>query len=352
MFNLRREGRESNETTECQVLPMFVVVSISALGISTVTGFFTNSFIIVAHGMDRLKGREINPRELILLTLGLFNIVFQCTMVANDSLLFLWSDVYFLDNVYTIFSILLLFTIFSSFWFTFCLCSFYYLMLVTYEQTFFIRLKQSISDVVSWMLFFSVSISLIISVPVAWNIKKDEYAVQFDGNLTGNSTIQYGTPHMNLQYLLVTSIIGCCVPLILVALVNFFIIKCLYVHVKQLKKKAAAMSMQSVDASVSAACTVSSLLILYVSFYVSETLLIMDIFKVDSPWISGCLVTVYSYAPIQSLILIMGSPKLRQMIHQWFCSINVTNSKPSDARAYTISSVSILTMSLSINMCD
>lgn len=342
MFTFRRDG-DRNGTAENQVLPMFVIVSLSALGISTVTGFFTNCFIIVAHGMDRLKGRNTSPRELILFTLGLFNIAFQCTMVANDSLLFLWSDVYFLDNVYTIFSVLLLFTIFSSFWFMFCLCGFYYVMLVTYEQTFFMRLKQSISDVVPWMLFMSVFLSLIISIPVAWNIKKEEYSVQIDGNLIGNSTVQYGTPHMSLQYLLVASIIGCCVPLILVAIANIFIIRFLFVHVKQLKKSATAMGVHSMEASVSAACTVTSLLILYVSFYVSETLLILDIFKVDSPWISGCLVTVYSYGPIQSLILILGSPNLRQLIRQWLCSINVT-IVPSGSRIDKSSSVSVLAM--------
>nr|DBA22661.1 TPA: hypothetical protein GDO54_013674 [Pyxicephalus adspersus] len=244
--------------------------------------------------MDRVKGKKVNTREVILFTLGLFNIAYQFSMAANDSVLYLWSDVYFSDNVYPILSILLLFTIFSSFWFTFCLCGFYYVMLVTFEKTFFMRLKQSISEVVPWMLFSSVLLSLIISVPVAWNIKKDEYLTQLDGNVTDNSTMQYGTPQMSLQYLLVTSIIGCCIPLILVAVANILIIKSLYVHAKHLGKNAGGMSVQSVEASISAARTVTSLLILYISFYICQILLIMAVFDVNSIWFSVCLVVIYA----------------------------------------------------------
>ncbi|XP_073527224.1 taste receptor type 2 member 40-like [Phyllobates terribilis] len=313
------------------MLPAFVLLSLTALAISTVIGFFTNSFIIVAHGMDRAKGRNINPRELILFTLGLFNIAYQFSMVANDTVLYLWSDLYFSDNVYTIFSVLLLFTIFSSFWFTFCLCGFYYVMLGTFEKTLFMRLKQNISDVVPWMLLSSVFLSLFISVPVTWNIKKDEYTAQYNENVTDNSTTQQGTPHMSLQYLLVTSIIGCCIPLILVAISNILIIKSLCLHAKHLRKNTGGMSVQSVEASVSAACTVTSLLLLYISFYVSQILLIMAIFDVDSIWFSVCLLVIYAYSPVQSIILILGSPKLKSALVKFFnSSVFNKNRSPSE----------------------
>ncbi|XP_069819555.1 taste receptor type 2 member 39-like [Dendropsophus ebraccatus] len=289
------------------------------MAISTAIGFFTNSFIIVAHGMDRAKGKNINPRELILFTLGLFNIAYQFSMVANDTVLYLWSDLYFSDKVYTIFSILLLFTIFSSFWFTFCLCSFYYVMLGKFEKTLFVRLKQNISEVVPWMLLSSVVLSLSISVPVAWNIKKEDYSDNFNVNATDNSTI-HGTPHMSLQYLLVTSIIGCCIPLILVAISNVLIINTLCLHAKHLGKNTGGMNVQSVEASVSAARTVTSLLLLYISFYVSQILLIMAIFDVDSIWFSVCLVIIYAYSPVQSIILILGSPKLKSTLVTFFKS--------------------------------
>ncbi|XP_073431649.1 taste receptor type 2 member 40-like [Dendrobates tinctorius] len=311
---------EKTETSSHTMLPAFVLLSLTALAISTVIGFFTNSFIIVTHGMDRAKGRNINPRELILFTLGLFNIAYQFSMVANDTVLYLWSDLYFSDNVYTIFSVLLLFTIFSSFWFTLCLCGFYYVMLVTFEKTLFMRLKQNISDIVPWMLLSSVFLSLFISVPVTWNIKKDDYTVQYNENVTDNSTTQQGTPHMSLQYLLVTSLIGCCIPLVLVAISNILIIKTLCLHAKHLGKNTGGMSMQSVEASVSAARTVTSLLLLYISLYVSQILLIMAIFDVDSIWFSVCLVVIYAYSPVQSIILILGSPKLKSSLGKFLNS--------------------------------
>ncbi|KAG8596454.1 hypothetical protein GDO81_001911 [Engystomops pustulosus] len=285
-------------------------------------GFFTNSFIIVAHGMDSAKSRHIHPKELILFTLGLFNIAFQCTMLANDALLFLLSDLYFSRTVYTIFSILLLFTIFSSFWFTFCLCGFYYVMLVTSEKPLFRCLKLNISRIVPLMLLSCMLLSVSISVPVAWNIKKTDYFDLLVGNSSGNFTVELGPPQMSHQYLLVTSIIGCCIPLILVAIANILIVKSLCSHASHLRKCSGGISVQSLDASVSAAHTVTSLLLLYISFYVSETLLIMDVFKVDSPLISVCLIIVYSYAPLQSVILISGSPSLRDRIKTLICPLD------------------------------
>ncbi|KAM9330747.1 taste receptor type 2 member 40-like [Gastrophryne carolinensis] len=346
MLVLGKEDRQINETSDSHIVPTFVIVSLSALGMSTVVVFFTSSSIILVNGMNRLKGTNVNRRDLILSTLGLFNLAFQCTMAANDSLLFFWTDVYFLDSVYTLLSILLLFTIFSSFWLTFCLCGFYYVMLVTSEYSFLKRLKHRISDIVPWMLVSCALLSLIISVPVAWNIQKDEQLFQAEYNFTGNSTVQLGTPHMSLQYLFYASMIGCCTPLILVAITNILIIKCLYDYVKQLRNSAAIINKQSVEAVGSAARTVSCLLLLYISFYVSETLLIMDIFKMDSPWITGCLVTVYSYAPLQSLVVILGSQNLRDVIKRWLCPIKVTNHMTLAVRTDTSLSISVL---LSIN---
>ncbi|KAM4707023.1 taste receptor type 2 member 40-like [Discoglossus pictus] len=342
LFNLRSQQKIRIQTaTRCTMLPVYVIVSLSAMSISTLIGFLTNSFIIVAHGMDRAKSRNINPRELILFTLGLFNIAFQCSMAANDTVLYLWSDLYFSDNVYAIFSVILLFTIFSSFWFTFCLCGFYYIMLVTSEQTFFMRVKQSISGVVPWMLVASVLLSLIISVPVAWNITKHNYSIAIDGNVTYNSTVELSTPHMSLRYLLVSSIIGCCVPLVLVAIANILIIKSLCVHAKQLGRNAGGMNVQSVDASVSAARTVTSLLLLYISFYVSQILLIMGVFDVESLWFSVGLVVIYAYSPVQSVILILGSPKLKSTLVRLLglCKPDKTPHKKLNATTYQIFSV-------------
>ncbi|XP_056384286.1 taste receptor type 2 member 40-like [Hyla sarda] len=349
IYKFHDEKSESKESDQIQALPTFVIVSISSLAISTVMGFFTNFFIIMSHGMNSLKAGNINPKEPLLFTLGLFNIAFQCTMVANDTLLFLWSDLYYSDFIYTIFSILLLFTIFSSFWFTFCLCGFYYIMLGTFEKRWFVHLKQNIARIVPWMLLSCMLLSSVISVPVAWSIKKVEYFDLSAGNITRNFTLEISPPHMNHQYLLVASIFGCCIPLILVAIANVLIVKYLCNHVTYLRKSSGGISVQSVEASVSAAHTVTSLLLLYMSFFVSETLLIMDVFKVDSPWISLCLITVYSYAPVQSVILINGSPNLRDRIKTIICPCKFTGDMPSGDRTDTSHSTTNLSLSLSLD---
>ncbi|KAM4707022.1 taste receptor type 2 member 40-like [Discoglossus pictus] len=345
LFNSRSHQRKKSGTpARFTMLPIYVIFSITAMSISTMIGLLTNSFIIVVHGMDRAKGRNVNPRELVLFILGLFNIAFQCTMAANDTVLFFWSDLYYSDNVYTIFSVLLLFTIFSSFWFTLCLCGFYYVMLVTSEHTFLMRLKQCISEVVPWILASFIFLSLAISIPVVWNIKVD-YPSQINGNSTFNVTVEHTKPHMSLLYLLITSIIGCSIPLFLVAVTNILIIKSLCFNANSLGKSSGGMNMQSVEASVSAAWTVTSLLLLYFSFYVSEIMLFTfhrynfkdtGAITMDSLWFSVCLVVVYAYSPVQSLILICGSPKLKRTSLRLIGSIICDENKPTTSEIFTL----------------
>ncbi|XP_018413692.1 PREDICTED: taste receptor type 2 member 40-like [Nanorana parkeri] len=257
--------------------------------------------------MDLIRGRNISPRELILSTLGLFNMFYQLTLIANDLFIFLWNELYFSDKVHTTFSLLLFFTIFSSFWFTVCLCGFYYVNIVSFKHPFFMQLKQRMSEVVNWMLALSILIALTISIPVSWNISKPSISLVTANAPYVKEDISQISPH----YLLIASMFGCCIPLVLVGTTDAIVLRSLYTNARLLRRNAGGMSVQSVDASMAAARTITSLLLLYLCFYLSVISLLLNIVLMGSTWFPLCVTVIYSYSPIQSVILILGSPKLK-----------------------------------------
>lgn len=291
------------------MLPVFIVVSLTALCASSTVGFFTNPFIILNHGIDLIQGRNSSPREIILCALGLFNIFYQLTLIANDLVLFFWNELYFSYKVHTTLSLILLFTIFSSFWFTACLCGFYYVNIVSFKHSLFMQLKNRMSEFVNWMLALSVLIAIIISIPVSWNISK---------LVTANTTSEEDITQKDPEYLMIAGIFGCCIPLVIVGTTDVIVLKSLYTNARLLRRNAGGMNVQSVDASIAAARTITSLLVLYLCFYLSVISLFLNVVLIGSTWFPLCVAVVYSYSPIQSVILILGSPKLKAAILRIF----------------------------------
>ncbi|XP_029442226.1 taste receptor type 2 member 40-like [Rhinatrema bivittatum] len=300
------------------MLPLFTLISMVILGMSTLMAVVTNVFIVAVNCLDKTKGRATNACDLIISTLSAFNICFQCTMTANDFFVFLWSEAYFSDQVYAIFNTFLDFTIFSSFWLTVCLCGFYYLQIVLFTHPILVRLKQSISSLVPWMLLWSVLISLLLSFPAAWSVYKDPINNMTSDSFMANITLDEALPKLSLYYLLFTNIIGCFLPLLLVGISNILIVMSLCVHSRRMEQGGTSLSTPRAEARMGAAKTVTSLLLLYMSFYFSEGLMFLDIFSPTSPWLCVCLMVIYGYAPTQSVILILGSPKLRRMSMKMF----------------------------------
>ncbi|XP_078496715.1 taste receptor type 2 member 40-like [Lissotriton helveticus] len=292
------------------MLPILAVLSVSILGISTLAGIITNAFIVAVNLYIRDQGVRQNACDLIVCTLGISNISFLFTMTVNDFCTFLWSEKYFTAEIYSTFNVLIFFPIFSSFWFTVCLCVFYCIQILIFTQPLLIKLKQNISQVVPWLLLWSVLISLAISVPAAWSADY-EFKTNTSNDFTVNITLVGAIPKLNLYYLLVSNIIGCTVPLLLVGISNVLIIKSLVAHAKQMVMSSSSSGTPRGEAGLRAAKTVTLLLFLYITFYVSEILMFIDMFPPTSPWFTVCLIVIYLYSPTQSVILILGSPKLK-----------------------------------------
>ncbi|XP_063313181.1 taste receptor type 2 member 40-like [Pelobates fuscus] len=306
------------------MLPLFLIVSMAILGSTSILGIVLNCIILCVNFVQKEKGKSLGPSELILVTLGISNITFQVVMTANDLMIILASDLYYSDGVCTTIKVLLFIPIFSSFWFTVCLCVYYCLQIVIFTHPFLMRLKMEIATLVPCFLVTSFFVAVIISVPVFWSTYREPVI----GNFSSNQTLEMNAPKLSITYLLPTSIIGSSLPLLLVAISNGIILKSLMSASNKLENTSSVQSPHA-EARERAARTVGCLLLLYMSFYISELLMFTSLFPPNSPGFCACLMVIYTYSPIQSLILILGSPKLKKVLLGLF-QISMMMSKETE----------------------
>ncbi|XP_063800923.1 taste receptor type 2 member 40-like [Pseudophryne corroboree] len=290
------------------MIPTFVFISMTILCVSTIMGLFTNAIIITVNVVDKIKGKSISASDLILVTMGVSNVIFQLIMLANDFCSLLDSNLYFSKEVYIIFSVVLNASIFSSFWFTVCLSINYYFQIVIFTHPFLIRLKLAVFRFIPQLLMASVFVSLGTCIPVIWNI----IVYDNDFNMTINQTAEISLPELNLVYMVISTLISCSLPLVLVGIANGLIIKSLVTHTHKSDRNEKGDLSARAEGRIRAARTLSCLLFIYISFYVSEILMFTDVFPPSSPGLCACLIVIYSYPPAQSIVLIFGSPKLKQ----------------------------------------
>ncbi|XP_069817666.1 taste receptor type 2 member 40-like [Dendropsophus ebraccatus] len=290
------------------MLPVFILVSMIVLAASTVMAVFTNSFIIAVNLIDKAKSKNLSPSDLIVVTLCVSNIFFQLIMLVNDYMSFVCADIYFTDEFYLISTALLVLPIYCSFWFTVCLSLNYYLQIIIATHPFLIRLKLATPQLVPWLIMASVFISFATGLPLSWNFNQDSTYV----NMSTNESASISVANLDAAYPVPSTLILCSIPLVLVGVANCLIIKSLVAHTYNSDRNGKGEPSAHAEGRVRAARTISCLLLLYICFYISEVLLFIETFPRSSPGFCTCLMIIYGYSPAQSIVLISGSPKLKQ----------------------------------------
>ncbi|XP_040191804.1 taste receptor type 2 member 40-like [Rana temporaria] len=300
------------------MLPVFIVASMVILAMSTVMTVFTNSLIIAVNLLDKAMSKNLSPSDLIIVTLCISNIIFQLIMLVNDYISFMETTLYFSYEVYVVFTVMLILPIYCSFWFTVCLSVNYYLQIVIFSHPFLIHLKIGVSKLVPQLLMSSFLVAMVTGIPAAWNFLQDPQDLNIS---TSNETsMEISVPKLNIAYLLPSNLISCSLPLVLVGVANGLIIKSLVTHKHKSDRNANGELSARAEGRVRAAKTISCLLFLYLSFYISEILMFIDAFPPNSPGFCTCLMVIYSYSPGQSIVFIFGSPKLKQVSLRLFHS--------------------------------
>ncbi|XP_018422135.1 PREDICTED: taste receptor type 2 member 9-like [Nanorana parkeri] len=165
-------------------LPIAVVGIHSAL---LVTGLTGNIFILIVHLLDWLKTREHNPCNIIINSIGTFNIFLQGAVAFQEisSVMFpkLYSQAYVAVSLVGITTSLVL----SSLWCATCLCFYYCVKIVNINRPFLYKLKAKLPKVVPWLIVFSTILSWSFGMTAIWDLYLD--LSFYPVNITGNVTI-------------------------------------------------------------------------------------------------------------------------------------------------------------------
>ncbi|XP_069057675.1 taste receptor type 2 member 40-like [Pleurodeles waltl] len=257
------------------------------------------------------------PRNLLLLALGMINIPCQIFPAGQIFLCYLWGEVCNSVSVSITFYVLTPLLFISSFWFNTWLCLFYCIKIVNFSHPLFMRLKLGIDSFVSWSLLSSVLTALAISVPGIFYLEKSAPV----NSTTTNVTVAEMVVNYRLWHALLMSIVGVLVPLVVIGISAVLILNSLYKHTRQMQRNHTGFTAgPSMDAHTRAAKTIFSLMVLYVLFDVALLFALTDdtgYAEISKFYVYVCGVTSYPF--LNSVILINGNPKLKEVAMNFVC---------------------------------
>ncbi|XP_056388316.1 taste receptor type 2 member 40-like [Hyla sarda] len=313
-------------------MSLSVILNVLVHCIFLVTGLIGNIFILTVHFLDWLTTSEHNPCNLILNGIGISNIFLQGTVVFQEITFFIYPDFYFKDWViYMVLAMVTTFS-FSSLWCSTCLCFYYCVKIVNLQGTFFYKIKANLSNLVPWLLAFSIVLSWSAGLPAYWDLYLLMTITTL--NITGNITTVTSTKYWSRcnclfhMYICIAS-----AAFIIISVTGGTIIISLCKHMSRMRQNNEGFGHARINTHLSAAKTVTLLLVIYLLFYGSFTLIYNPLGFPDDVTMTICLIILSCFPSINSIILISGNRKLTNFVKKLFgiqpsvgnTEVNVTN---------------------------
>ncbi|KAG8435606.1 hypothetical protein GDO86_013520 [Hymenochirus boettgeri] len=273
-------------------------------------GIAGNLLILVSNFMEWRRTKDITPYVIILSSIGISNILLQLMTLANQFCIQIQKD--FQEIVILSFIAIMTSLALTSLLFSLCLCFFYCVKIIQINNTLFLKLKKEIPRTIPLLLTLSVLVSLSVGMFSYWDLYQDHVS---------NANVSSTEPSVDLN---IKSKCQCFFVLLLalssVALTIFFslslaIIISLYRHMRKMKNNRTTEACKAgLDVHISAAKTLTLLLLLYISFFV-ELCVLLDISETYGHWYFVlCYILASAFPTLSSLVLIMGNSKLKNSV--------------------------------------
>ncbi|XP_064416325.1 taste receptor type 2 member 10-like [Latimeria chalumnae] len=220
-----------------------------------------NIFIVLVYFLEYRRSQTLQPYEVIVMLVALSSLLMELSSVSWLVVLFLelcapLGEVFFQVN-----DTLLIFFPKSMVWLTASLCSVYCVKIVKVNWRFFLRLKQKISLFVKFMIFLTLLISILLSLPVHTRIR-------FDYNST-NMCKQYyileGKEEVSVIFTAILSFFTSFLPLTIMLVSSLGIVVFLCLHSRKMEKKINPSSTSRSEAHISVAIMLLCLIALFVT---------------------------------------------------------------------------------------
>lgn len=209
-------------------------------------------------------------------------------------------------------------------WFATILSIFYLFRIASFSNPTFLYLKWRVKKVIL-MIQLGTLIFLCLNL-LAINIYVSDWIHQYEGNATWDSRVSGFSTLSQLSLLTMT--IFSLMPFT-AALISFFLlIFSLWKHLQRIKSNSKGHRDPRTEAHINALKTVTSFLLLHVSFFLCLMVASIPSIHQDPLLHSVCQTLAMIYPSGHSFILILGNPKLRQtlflMLQQLWCGLKGT----------------------------
>uniref|UniRef100_A0A8C5TWH3 Taste receptor type 2 n=1 Tax=Malurus cyaneus samueli TaxID=2593467 RepID=A0A8C5TWH3_9PASS len=277
---------------------------------SVVVGFIGNGFIATVNIINWIESKKISSADMILIFLSTSRFILQVTVLMHIHSLY-FSDVLKLASVYKDFGAVWMFVNHASLWFSTWLYVLYCVKIINVTQWLLLHIKRRIAGMVPWLLLGSLVISSMTSLPLLW-ITPSTYLCSSTGNCRENSTAHITDWDSSYLYLLLLYFVGCFFPLVISVVTSALLIASLWKHRKTMQCYADTFRDTVIDFHLTAIKSIISFLILYISSFVAQILLILSTSQSkDFVKVAVSLVVAGAYPSVHSVILIIVSSKLK-----------------------------------------
>ncbi|MEE6516166.1 hypothetical protein FKM82_025418, partial [Ascaphus truei] len=280
--------------------------------IPCIAGTIFNSCIMAVSYRNWRKDISLNPCDLILLSMGLSNLALLCILNAELFLNLVPSHLRFSREIYSALIFLELSLIFLNFWLTGWLCVYYRIKIANFMHRLFFRVKLWVSSVLQKLLLMSAMGSFIISVPSLWTCRKIDPQENSTYSLTANCSAVSETSALYISNIVILAVLGCCLPFLLSFISIGLTLTSLWGHVWRMKQKTSDFSIPRLQVHSRAARTMILLVVLSISFCITELCLLFFPFRPENIFMNLCWYSLLCYPTAQAIILIQGNSKLRR----------------------------------------
>ncbi|KAM4043887.1 taste receptor type 2 member 1-like [Anomaloglossus baeobatrachus] len=293
-----------------------ILLLLTISSFEVIIGLLLNGFIIAVNLFWWLKHQTLQTIDVLLTCLGLARLIFL--IICMDRIIFLLSGGSFLQ-IYDANCIetVLMFIDFCSLWWGSVLCVFYCVKITSYSNRLFMRLKMNISELVPWMLLFSLVISFLSSLPHTFY----NFSIQYNGTIYNNRTLG-----LNVN-LFINIFSGSIIPFLIFCISIYLIILSLLRHTRNMSSQESGFNDTQRDIHISVIRTMVSFLVLYIVHsvaYMSIPVIVQ--FRMDTFDIS-CYICLCAYPSLHSISLIVSNKQLKKSFLVFFSCAFLGNLK-------------------------
>ncbi|KAG8433415.1 hypothetical protein GDO86_017624 [Hymenochirus boettgeri] len=273
--------------------------------VETIFGLIPSVFIVTSNIQCWMKGEILNSTDHIVTALGFSTVIYSVINIAIIVFYLSFPEMLLVTYLIQTVNCIAVYAFFSGGWLTTCLCFFFFMKMNNFKPGFFSWIKMKIDSLVPHLILAieGLSICLSICLSVVYTIMYPKVKAV---NSTSPSVTNYN-PSTN-PFSLGILIVSFCFSSLISIFTTGHIIVSLYKHTHRMRRNMGDGDGPSLKVHKRAACTLSSLFILYIINY---PLTMAAISSNDTLyWIYGIFID--SFVFLQSIILILGNSRLLQ----------------------------------------